>query len=115
MFLTILSTMSHEDLSAKYPDALSARRFEGGYTFLHRVFRRCVDSGQPVIINTMNLYFQYQYSPQHTSFEEGITFLEGDGDTETKNNFMSIVRKFRLADAIAEGGYRHQDDGMLAK
>lgn len=109
--------MPHEDLPPKYPDALSAKYREGerGFTFLHRVFRKNIDSGQPVVISVKNMYFRYHYTPGHTTFEEGITILEGIPNSETATTFMSIVRKFSLDQAIAEGGYRKQADGTLAK
>jgi len=109
--------MPHEDLSAKYPDALSANYREGerGFTFLHRVFRKTIDSGKSVVISVKHMYFQYQYSPEHTTFEQGMTVLEGDPNSETAATFMGIVRKFSLDQAIAEGGYHKQADGTLAK
>src|SRR5258708_1016786 len=86
--------MSDENQPIKYPDALSRNLTEGGYTFLHRVFRKNIDSGKPVIINTGNMYFQYQYLPGQTTFEQGVSLIEGDPNDETKGLFMSVVRKF---------------------
>lgn len=98
----------------KYPDALSRRLSERGYTFLHRVFRKCIDSGKPVIINTGSLYYQYQYLPTNRTFEEGLTLVDGS-DEDTEKGFLQVVRSFELDLAIFEGGYQKSNDGTLLK
>lgn len=81
---------------------------------MHRVFRQNIDSGKPVIINTGDLYYQYQYSPNHKTFEDGLKLMEGD-DKEIKDRFLEVVRKFGLDIAISEGGYVKNNDGSLSK
>jgi len=99
----------------KYPDALSRSFSEGGYTFLHRVFRKNINTGYPVVINTGELYFQYQHLPGHSTFEQGITLLDGDSDTKTYRLFMAVVKNFSLEKAISEGEYEKQIDGSVTK
>lgn len=98
----------------KYHDALSRNLSEGGYTFLHRVFKKNIDSGKPVVINTGNMYFQYHYEPNHSSFAQGITLLEGD-DEKTRKRFMDVVSSFDLDVAISEGGYVRNQQVRLEK
>ena len=44
---------------SKYSEALSIDYMsEGGYRFLHRVFRTYFETDSPVIINTGGLYFK---------------------------------------------------------
>lgn len=98
----------------KYPDALSRDMTEGGYTFLHRVFRQNIDSGKPVILNTDDLYFQYNYSPKDTSFKDGLKLIDGS-NSDTEERFYSVVNDFGLELAISEGGYSKDDEGNLNK
>ncbi len=107
--------MTLEQPQKKYPDAMTIKFPERGYTFLHRVFRKNVDSGKPVIINTGKLYFQYEYAPGHTTFEQGISLVDGDPNNVTHERFMSTVRGFGLDTAISEGRYRKHSDGRLTK
>lgn len=103
-----------EKRQPKYPEALSRDFMEGGYTFLHRVFRTNIDSGNPVIINSGNLYFKYDYSSDHTSFRQGITLIDGS-DAETEKIFYKVVDNFDLNQAIQEGGYKTDRKGNLTK
>lgn len=104
-----------ESITPTYPDALSRDFSEGGYTFLHRIFRKNIDSGRPVVIKTGEMYFQYQYQPGQQSFEEGLTLLEGDKNSETMELFMGVVKSFGLDVAISEGGYTKNASGELSK
>lgn len=97
-----------------FKDALSRDMMEGGYTFLHRVFRKNIDSGKPVIIDSGGMYFQYNYSPSHNSFRDGITVLQGSNE-DTEERFYSVVDSFGLELAIKEGGYVKEKDGKLKK
>lgn len=85
----------------KYPESLSRSFGEGGYTFLHRVFRTHFDSGKPVVINTGKLYIQYKFEPHHTTFSEGVTVIDGE-DKETLRLFLSVADAFSLDQAFRE-------------
>ncbi|KXJ98088.1 MAG: hypothetical protein UZ19_OD1000808 [Parcubacteria bacterium OLB19] len=92
---------------SKYPEALSIDYMsEGGYRFLHRVFRTYFKTDSPVIINTGGLYFKYQYEKGHRTFAEGIVLLEGDKEVKqgTYNRFMNVVNSFNLDMAFDENG-----------
>lgn len=90
------------DTPEKYPEALSIDYLsEGGYRFLHRVFRTHFATGQPVVISTGGLYIQYEYKPGQTTFSEGLTVLEGDNG-KTIDNFMDVANRFSLDLAFSE-------------
>ncbi len=93
---------SNIEKGPKYPDALSRNLTEGGYTFLHRVFRKNLTSGQGVIINSGELYLEYKYQPDHKTFAEGLTLLEGSKDSETYDRLIGVVNNFELTTAIKE-------------
>ena len=101
--------MTLEDQPAKYPDAISRKFGEGGYTMLHRVFEKNIRGGKPVVIDSGGNYIQYSYDPEHDTFEEGIKILEGDEDGESYEAFMSVASSFDLKTAIDEGGFTRED------
>tara|TARA_Y100000310_G_scaffold337063_1_gene423169 strand:+ start:1647 stop:1991 length:345 start_codon:yes stop_codon:yes gene_type:complete len=91
------------EISSEYPDALSIYPFEGGYTFLHRVFEAHFETKKPVVINTGGLFIEYKFEPHHKAFAEGIRVLKGDNQ-EAWNDFMECAGKFSLDMAFRENG-----------
>lgn len=89
------------EISAKFPNAFSRKFTEGGYTFLHRVFRAHFATRQPVVIDSGGLYIQYAFQPDHNTFVEGLKILEGN-NPETWEAFMSCARNFSLNTAFQE-------------
>ena len=86
------------------PETLSRIPFrEGGYTFLHRVFRTHFETREPVLIDSGGLILQYKFEPQHQTFAEGISVIKGDNPHSLKE-FMSVVNSFSLETAFQEGG-----------
>ena len=80
--------------SNKYENVLTIDYMtEGGFKFLHRIFRTYFETGEPVIIKTGKSYFKYEYDINHTTFSEGVTLLEGDNDI-TNSRFMDTVNVF---------------------
>ena len=96
------SQKKSEEAESKFPNALSRDPFqEGGYTFLHRVFRTHFQTGEPVIISSGKNYFSYIYEPHHLTFADGISLIEGD-DEESRVRFISVVNSFDLHQAFIE-------------
>lgn len=77
---------------------------EGGYTFLHRIFREHFSGGQkPVIINTGTMYLSYSWKPGDKNFTDGITILRGESSCETFSQFTSCADNFQISKAFEEG------------
>ncbi len=88
----------------KYPNALSRELMEGGYTFLHRVFRNNFETKEPVVMNTGEMYLQYSFTPEDKTFMDGITILEGNKDSETWKLVSQVMGSFNLDQAFTENG-----------
>lgn len=86
----------------KYQNLVSRQLDEGGYTFLHRVFNTNRTTGEPVTINTGKLHIQYKHEPGHTTFEEGLTLIDGQEDEESLSRFMEVASSFDLSVAIQQ-------------
>ena len=92
---------NEKEPQSKYPNALSLNPLEGGYTFLHRVFRTQFETNQPVVIDSGGLYIQYKFEPHHKTFAEGLRVLEGD-NPESWDAFMRVANNFSLDMAFQE-------------
>ncbi len=81
------------------PIVLSRNFQEGGYTFLHRVFRTTRNEGEPVTIDSGGNKIIYEYNPDHKTFMEGISLLEGDSAGEAYRRFKEVAGSFSLDEA----------------
>lgn len=97
--------MTDRERPSQYPDSLSRQLQEGGYTFLHRVFGKCMETKKPTVISTGDIYLQYKYEPGHKTFMEGISILEGDESSEMYERFKSVAETFDLETAFKESRY----------
>jgi len=91
----------HED---PFANAFSRDMMEGGYTFLHRVFRAHFESDRrPTVINTGEMYLSYEWAPGHETFQDGIKVLRGDPNSETFGAFSKVAATFQIDRAFQEG------------
>lgn len=94
--------MSAEEVQGeakKQPIVLSRNFQEGGYTFLHRVFKTTRNENEPVIIDSGGNKIRYEYSPEHKTFLEGISVVEGDPTGEAYKRFAEVAESFSLDEA----------------
>lgn len=83
----------------KEPIILSRNLQEGGYTFLHRVFRTTRNENEPVIIDSGGNKIRYEYKPEHKTFMEGISVIDGDSTGEAFGRFAEVAGSFSLDEA----------------
>jgi len=78
------------------PVVLSRHPEEGGYTFLHRVYKTSRDSGRSVIIDSGGNKIHYNYTPDHKSFMEGVSTPDDVRDLEAYNAFEEVADTFDI-------------------
>jgi hypothetical protein len=83
------------------PKVFSRSIGEGGYTFLRRVLGECLDTGQPVVINSGKNYLRYEYQPGQKNFMEGVTVLEGSDEPSLKA-FREVAESYKVEQGIKE-------------
>lgn len=97
-------------ISDVYKDALVPEGTEGGYTFLHRVFRQNMRTGEPVFMKIGHgdneEVAEYHYKPWHTSFVEGLSPIIRKGDATAYKTLVEIASKFDLGMAFSEGKFQ---------
>jgi hypothetical protein len=89
------------DQKGKYPDALSRKFGEGGYTFLKRVLAKSLETGGPVIMNIGENYLEYSYKDGARTFMDGVTLIEGS-DQDAFDALKETADEYRLEQGLAE-------------
>ena len=81
------------------PIVLSRNFQEGGYTFLHRVFKTARNENEPVVIDSGGNKIRYEYKKEHNTFMEGVSLIEGDTNGEAYKRFEEVAGGFSLEEA----------------
>lgn len=90
-------------LSDQYPTAMTRDVYqEGGLTFLKRVLCTNLQTGEPVILKTGDVYASYAHSPEHTCFMDGVKVLQGDQSGEAYGIFDELARRYDVRVGITE-------------
>ena len=89
-------------LRDQYPRAISRSMQEGGYTFLKRALCMNLNSGEPTVINTGDLYLSYSFAEGHQNFMDGVTVLRGGKESEVFQRFSDVANSYDVNLGVSE-------------
>lgn len=86
-----------------FEKAISRDTFtEGGYSFLKRALKQNLDTKEPVIINSGDAYWSYNYSPGHKTFLDGCQIISGSEDSRAVAAFQEVAKSYLVEKGLKE-------------
>jgi len=88
-------------IKEKYPEAVSRKFGEGGYTFLKRVLAISLETNNPVVMSVGGNFLEYSYKDGNHAFMDGVRLIEGD-DQYSFDLFKETASAYSLEQGLAE-------------